>query len=75
MRERTRNRPTEAVMAESRLEVHYRDDLTPVCPYCGSELPALHATKRGAPLFQGRTIVFFCPGCRKVLGVGQERVA
>ena len=62
-------------MSDSEFTVVVRDDLVPLCPHCEKELPEIHARRRGIPLFQGRTIVFFCPHCRKVLGFGQERVA
>ena len=50
-----------------------RDDETPVCPHCNLDLREIHVQKRGVPIFQGRTVVFFCPHCKKVLGFGQER--
>lgn len=52
-----------------------RDDLTPLCPHCGKELAEIYARKRGVPLLQGRSVLFFCPWCFKVLGFGQERIA
>jgi hypothetical protein len=62
-------------MSDPQFTIVVRDDLVPLCPHCEQELPAVHVRRRGVPLFQGRTIVFFCPHCRKVLGFGQERVA
>jgi uncharacterized protein with PIN domain len=61
------------VAASTPFDVVERDDLTPRCPHCDKELAEIYARKRGAPLIQGRTVLFFCPFCRKVLGVGQER--
>jgi hypothetical protein len=54
--------------------VVYRDDLTAVCPYCEHEITEVYARKRGFPLGEGRTVMFFCPHCRKVLGFGKERM-
>ena len=54
--------------------VVYREDLTPVCPYCEREISEVYARKRGFPLGEGRSIMFFCPHCRKVLGFGKERM-
>ena len=51
-----------------------RDDLSPVCPYCEAELAEVYSRKRGTPMVQGRSLVFFCPTCRKILGFGQERM-
>jgi hypothetical protein len=62
-------------MTATKLTVVFRDDLAPICPHCGDELDEVYGTRHGVPLFQGRTVVFFCPSCRRVLGVGQERVA
>lgn len=52
-----------------------REDEVPICPHCHLDLDEVHMRRRGAPLIQGRTIVFFCPHCKSVLGFGQERVA
>ena len=52
-----------------------RDDLLPLCPHCGKELTEVYRKSRGAGIFVGRNIVFFCPHCRKVLGFGQSRMA
>ena len=54
--------------------VVYREDLTAVCPHCDHEITEVYARKRGFPLGEGRTIIFFCPVCRKVLGFGKERM-
>jgi uncharacterized protein with PIN domain len=51
-----------------------RDDLTPLCPHCSAELHEVHRRGTGFPLAQGRTLVYFCPSCRKVLGFAQGRV-
>ena len=60
-------------MAAPTFDIVERDDITPQCPTCRSELPEIYAKRRGAPIFQGRTIMFFCPNCHTVLGMGQER--
>jgi hypothetical protein len=56
------------------LNVVERDDLTPLCPHCEAQLAEIYARKRGIPIAQGRSILFFCPSCHKVLGFGQERM-
>jgi uncharacterized protein with PIN domain len=63
------------VAATKPFDVVERDDLNPVCPHCEAELAEVYVRKRGVPLIQGRSVLFFCPTCRKVLGIGQERVA
>ena len=54
-------------------DVVERNDLNPLCPHCGKELAEIYARKHGVPLIQGRSVLFFCPSCLKVLGFGQER--
>lgn len=51
-----------------------RPDLTPVCPYCDHDIDEVYAKAKGFPLAQGRTYVYFCPHCRRVLGFAQGRV-
>jgi hypothetical protein len=62
-------------MAAPSFTVVERNDITPLCHHCGAALHEVYAKRRGVPLFQGRTIMFFCPSCHKILGFGQERVA
>lgn len=52
-----------------------RNDLVPLCPHCDRELAEVYRKSKGAGLLVGRNSVFFCPHCRKVLGVGQSRMA
>lgn len=51
-----------------------RMDLVPLCPYCEAELPEIYSRSRGFPIAQGRTMLYFCPNCRKVLGLAQGRM-
>lgn len=50
-----------------------RMDLVPVCPHCECELHEVYRRGRGFPLGEGRTLVYFCPHCHKVLGFAQGR--
>ena len=52
-----------------------REDLSPLCSHCGKELTEVYRKSKGAGLFVGRNVVFFCPHCRKVLGFAQSRMA
>ena len=52
-----------------------RNDLVPLCPHCERELAEVYRKSKGVGLLVGRNSVFFCPHCRKVLGVGQSRMA
>lgn len=51
-----------------------REDLVPVCPHCERDLETVFRRGSGFPLGQGRTLVYFCSHCRKVLGFAQGRV-
>ena len=51
-----------------------RNDLTPLCPHCAREITEVYRRGTGVALGQGRTVVYFCPHCRKVLGFAQGRV-
>jgi hypothetical protein len=51
-----------------------RPDLVPVCPHCTSNLHEVYRKGSGVALGQGRTTVYFCSKCRKVLGFAQGRM-
>ncbi|HSG78694.1 MAG TPA: hypothetical protein VLD62_03865 [Acidimicrobiia bacterium] len=51
-----------------------RPDLDPLCPHCDAEITAVFRKAKGSPFGQGRTLVYFCPECRKVLGFAQGRM-
>lgn len=51
-----------------------REDLAPLCPHCTTEITEVYRKGTGFPLGQGRTLLYFCPHCRKVLGFAQGRV-
>ena len=50
-----------------------RPDLAPLCPHCEHELNEVYRRGRGVPLGQGRTLIYFCPHCLKILGFAQGR--
>ena len=59
-------------MQEIPLEI--RDDVLPLCPHCGAEVKNLFATKiqcveGGAKLIPYYRYIYFCPSCKKTLGV------
>jgi DNA-directed RNA polymerase subunit RPC12/RpoP len=47
-----------------------REDLQPECPHCGIALDRLYY-HRIRPMITARRI-YFCPECRKVLGVSHD---
>jgi len=48
-----------------------KEDVTPVCPHCGKTLPEIWARRVQSIL--GKRYIYFCPDCRKVLGVSHRK--
>lgn len=48
-----------------------REGVTPVCPHCGQGLKEVWC--RGLSGVFGKRYVYFCPHCRKVLGVSHRK--
>jgi len=48
-----------------------KDDVTPICPYCSGELHVVWM--RALESVLGRRYIYFCPQCRKVLGVSHRK--
>ena len=44
---------------------------SPICPYCEMEINTVSAQKVNHLL--GKTYLYFCPHCRKVLGFGHRK--
>lgn len=53
------------------IELQERNDVMPVCPHCTQELNVVWFREIRAWL--GRRYVYFCPGCRKTLGVSHRK--
>ena len=65
----------------------FKSDLNPICPYCEEEIDIEDLLEGGAGMHQKVstikltikptavfvTTVFFCPHCRKILGVSKAR--
>ena len=53
-----------------------RQDLTPICPHCEHPITEVYYKAIGVGwFFFPRSTIFFCPHCRKVLGLGQSKMA
>ena len=53
------------------IDMEERNDVTPICPHCGEGLSQVWFRElRGA---LGKRYVYFCPECRKVLGVSHRK--
>jgi hypothetical protein len=61
-------------MADKPFNTIKRNDLTPKCPHCSEELPEIYYRGSGSGFVEGRDVVYFCPHCTKVIGVGQSRM-
>lgn len=53
------------------IELQERNDVTPICPHCESELHVIWFRELRAWL--GRRFLYFCPNCRKSLGVSHRK--
>jgi hypothetical protein len=63
-------------MREAPFTVVTRDDLDPLCPHCGEPITEVYSKGKGPGWFLfPRSTIFFCPHCRKVLGLGQSKMA
>lgn len=53
------------------LPIEEKNDVKPVCPHCSKELTTLWYQELESVL--GKRYVYFCPECRKVLGVSHRK--
>ena len=48
-----------------------RMDVAPICPHCETTLTSIFC-RRLSSVF-GKRYIFFCPNCRKVLGISHRK--
>ncbi len=53
------------------IETEERSDVTPLCPHCGERIEKLWYRRLSG--FLGKRYVYFCPHCRKVLGISHRK--
>ncbi len=53
------------------IECTQRDDARPICPHCSTELRSVMFQQLSGKL--GRRYLYFCGGCRKVLGISHRK--
>ncbi|MFO7733025.1 MAG: hypothetical protein R6X21_05175 [Candidatus Aminicenantes bacterium] len=53
------------------IPVEERNDITPVCPHCQAQLTSIQCRQLSGTF--GKRYVYFCPSCRKVLGVSHRK--
>jgi len=46
-------------------------NLKPICPFCNTELKMIYYQMISA--FMGKRYIYFCPECRKVLGLSHRK--
>ena len=51
--------------------VEANDSVTPICPHCDCQITEVWHRKLSGLL--GRRYVYFCAGCRKVLGISHRK--
>jgi len=55
----------------SKIPVEEKQDVAPICPHCSTELGAVWFRQLAAKM--GNRYVYFCPSCKKVLGVSHRK--
>ncbi len=48
-----------------------KSNIAPICPHCSAELSVIHF--RGMTSTLGKRYIYFCPSCRKVLGITHRK--
>ena len=61
-------------MPDIELKITKRDDILPRCPHCASDLKEIYSHSKGIGWIAAANTVYFCPHCRKVLGIGQSKM-
>jgi uncharacterized protein with PIN domain len=51
-----------------------KEDLTPICPHCGKELDEIYYKAKGLGYIEAQHDIYFCPYCRKIIGIGPSRM-
>lgn len=53
------------------IKLEQKNNVAPICPHCESELKSMWFRELSG--FLGRRYVYFCPKCRKCLGVSHRK--
>ena len=59
------------MLTADEITVEEKFDVTPICPHCSTELDKIWM--RDVRTFFGKRYIYFCPNCRKVLGVSHRK--
>ena len=50
-----------------------KTDISPKCPHCEEELGEIFYQSKGLGFIAAENVIYFCPSCSKVLGLGINR--
>lgn len=53
------------------LELEEKNHITPICPHCNESIGHIWYRELRSKL--GKRYVYFCPACRKILGVSHRK--
>ncbi|MFW6287989.1 MAG: hypothetical protein ACOC2J_04485 [bacterium] len=53
------------------MNVEKKENVNPICPHCGAELENIWFKELKSSL--GKRYIYFCPMCKKVLGVSHRK--
>ena len=56
---------------EPMVVIEERDDVTPICPHCKTDLHKVFSQITSGLL--GKRYIYFCPECKSVLGVSHRK--
>ncbi len=62
-------------MSDTSLQVVKRNDIAPICPHCKNQINVMYYRSKGLGILVGRNVMYFCPHCHMILGIGQSRMA
>jgi len=53
------------------IDCREKNDETPVCPHCSAVLDKVHCRRLTSTF--GKRYIYFCPNCKKVLGISHRK--
>jgi predicted SprT family Zn-dependent metalloprotease len=53
----------------SKIKIVDAKESVPICPYCEKQLTTIEKINQG---LLEQSVVYFCPHCKKVLGIGYQ---
>ena len=53
------------------IDLEIKNDIEPICPHCSAKIDKIWMRELSSIL--GKRYLYFCPNCRKVLGVSHRK--